>query len=911
MIRTVMLFVTLLLSINSFAENDVRPVEDVMANTSNQFIYAFFGKDLLLYYLSNAQDVAAVEEATDNDLTALAKPFNVATGKLFVIGLTLIYFLVLGYFVIRLAMLGLETGWLLQKDGESNMSNAEKKGLVFKVLILCSLAIIPIPLKNGLVEDTFYTNLATVLLFDMLGRAHEKADEATLTLIESQRQPLKTIALPAAESKMNDMQALNRFYTCVRLQYGRSETGEHSLPMKFYPDETDAIKGRVSTGLCTLEVTFGVDFHSDKILERINAESPDLGLTDGMFLAAQKEAFPTLLEELFAGSLRFSKYLSKPSTSSSWNDGEHSFKDQTSAVLNIPQLKRWPERCDEIESWSPTPGFISKRDRYYFHHLSARCLSNKVAARLVYPNSYDAMANYLGNNTRVRRELAMCVDQASMSRVLESSRFVAQYGVGASASPNIEQIALDTCVSNLCAQSALNEGGMYACANAMGLYETRLNDIRIKSRGTMMLGFYMFDLFLYHPPSAASKHVFNKFKMEFIGYASPINDIGEGTVPYMTVQVPIPESSNNVTDFYGIMYDISKDFSRTELPSIYEPLDTGNFFEGLIGGTRLLTCVKNPLQIHGGYVCGNVPQEFSRFGLTMMKNLVVLKAILTVGQTTGQIMRRSPIASGDTTTSPGAMSAVRTTAMTVIGVFGDTSNIEGLANGILDFKLNITDEFGHLNTVEVNKFANTLMVKAFASMAYIGHDTALVSFINTALMFGLLLSVFFAFLVPLFPMLIFISALIKFSYLLFSTIILHGFKLVDAGTYKDGDLLNERLDKVFSDWLALLLKFPLTVIGVVLAWLMSNVIISHVLSSMNLSFATNDGAHGMIDVTVLLATSLIVIFIVYNMVLTVIESFYDFTVEWILGTMHGSPFSDAKAISWRDSKQVLTLMGKN
>ena len=148
-------------------------------------------------------------------------------------------------------------------------------------------------------------------------------------------------------------------------------------------------------------------------------------------------------------------------------------------------------------------------------------------------------------------------------------------------------------------------------------------------------------------------------------------------------------------------------------------------------------------------------------------------------------------------------------------------------------------------------------------------------------------------------------------YLIIKTIVLHGFKLTDVVFDSDTGFLTERMDMLWADWLAALLKLPLTAIGVVLAWLMSNVVISKVMSSMSFTFETNDGAaNGLIDTIVIIGMSLVVVGIVYNMVLTIIESFYDFTVEWVLGQMTNSPFGDQRAVGWKDAKGVLSMMGR-
>ena len=238
--------------------------------------------------------------------------------------------------------------------------------------------------------------------------------------------------------------------------------------------------------------------------------------------------------------------------------------------------------------------------------------------------------------------------------------------------------------------------------------------------------------------------------------------------------------------------------------------------------------------------------------------------------------------------------------------------MNNMFDNILGFKYNVTDEFGYLNSRRVDGWMDSALMGAVSALSFAGAESsALLSFVDSVLFVAILTAIVFAFILPMFPMIMFIGALIKFVYLLISTVSMHGFKLAEAATERDGDFLSDGLDKVWADWLALILKLPLTIIGVVLAWLMSNIIISHVMTNMTLVVPTNDGIQGMFDLGIIIIVSLGVTFIVYNMILTLIESFYDFTVEWVLGMMHSNPFSSKQeGMGIQTSKDVLRLLGR-
>lgn len=902
------------------ADDTDEPVssEYVMSNVSNQFIYAFFGKDMLLYYLSDADELRAIEAASDTELSTLSRPFNSITGNLFLSGFTLIYGITLGYFIIRLALTAIEFGWIGQSDGRAQLSHQEQRGLLIKIVLIGGIAVVPIPLKSDLLEDTFYTSLSSVLIFDLLGRTSRLGDESMVSLIDSQRTTLRTLKMPASESKTESMAALNSFFTCTRTQEARERSNEYSTSIPMFIDGKGKLQGQLSVGECSLFVQLGMDLDSDKKIAQIREFSPDLPLTSGFFFNAQKSVYSTLIPKLFESSKKTSEQLVKPEFSSSLDDGDFSFKSHSSAELSVSELNDWPSRCDDVNRWVNSGDYISRRDRIYFNYLSARCSSRDIADSLVYPKSYEAMSAYLGNASKAQKDIALCVDQASMTRTLASNRFTTDYGLGSgdSRSSKIEQISLDACVTNLCASANVTNGGMYACANALDLYQERMNDIQVQQRGVMMLGFYMFDVFIHHPPSASAKKVFNDFSFSF----SPTADEGSSNTqdtPVLTLPISIPKTSTGSwKDKNLLLADLSRTPEEMGLPTVTAPLPTtGSLLSEAFGYTRLEACAKNPLQVTGGFVCGNVPREFSQFGMSVLKTAITLKTALIMGQTTGVMKRVRVNEKGNVEgyRGDGVMkSFIRKSGWVVLSALGgNQDSYNGTFDSVFNMELMATDEFGYLDSVKMNKLLSSAPALLLSTLAHAGATSSFITIVDSALMAMLIIGILFAFVLPMFPMVMVMNAFVKWSFLLFKTLATHGKMLVDAAFDHDFDLLNESLDKVWSDLLALFLKLPLTVIGVVLAWLMANVIISHILHNMNLMVPTNDGVQGLLDLFVSMLVSGIIILIVYNMVLTIIESFYDFTVEWVLGAMHNNPFSsEAKAAGWRDAKEVLAFMGR-
>lgn len=110
------LLISLLLPASSFAESGeedrVVRAETLMKNVSHQFVYAFFGRDMLLYYLDEEADITAIKALSDAELNLMSEPFNSQMGHYIRLGMTTIWALTVAYFLLRLAMYGFEKAWM-------------------------------------------------------------------------------------------------------------------------------------------------------------------------------------------------------------------------------------------------------------------------------------------------------------------------------------------------------------------------------------------------------------------------------------------------------------------------------------------------------------------------------------------------------------------------------------------------------------------------------------------------------------------------------------------------------------------------------------------------------------------------------------------------------------------------------
>jgi hypothetical protein len=865
-------------------EDQSEQLQNVMQNTGNQFIYAFFGKDMLLYFLEDSEEIRLVSEASSDRLNQLSKPFNAVVGQLFVIGMAAVYYLVVAYFVIKFAWYLIQEWWVLQSKGESRSSGLERRGVILKLLFFGALAVAPLPIESSLGDKTYHTNPLTAIFFHFLGETAQFSDEATKELVKSQRQTLTTLPLPAADAKQDSAMAMNLFFSCLRMQESREQEGEYTETLEIYeqPNTSGQVwRGRAEIGECGLDVKLGVDNSTDMDMQSLNLTSSDFNFEENMFVKSQRDVLEKVLKEQLERGYAVSYELAKPDEFADMNEGKPALLQYTASEMGNDELERWTENCPAIESWVSGKDTILIKDRVLFNQLSARCASFSLTKDIVYPDTYSVLDEYLSSPGNQRKQIAMCIDESTVDTVM-SGVFVSNYKLfnTSISSENIESVALDACVMSLCSESSLDAGGMYACANAVDMYSTRYRDYRIADRGSIMLGFYMFNLFLHHPPSDVAKNVFNQLQFTF--YDEPDGGINEAGELKLSVPFAVPAKTGSFQDMAHILNDMTDPLLEKDLPTI-SPVNEFGSVAQIVGFSRLLTCVQSPLQVKNGYVCNNVPQEFSRFGMEMIKGVVAFKTALIMGDSISRTGRYFSIGgknkgSVEEFATEGINSALQNVSRLVLPATA-AATVASLSELGDNIGFSVTDEFGNLSSSFWGDIAATVGVDAMFMAGMLGTDSALTAFVDGALLIGLLVGIVFGIVLPLYPMVLVLSALAKLLYLICKTLILHGFKLVDVIFDADTSILNQKMDMLWADWVAALLKLPLTTIGVILAWLMSNVVIAKVLSNMTFAFETNDGpANGIIDTIVMIVMALAVVAIIYNMILTIIESFYDFTV---------------------------------
>ena len=506
-------------------EDDYYRTEVIMTNTMHQFVYAFFGRDMLLNYLVDPDDVRVIREARTSDLKNFSKPFNTLMSKFVMAGMVGVYWLTVGYFLLRLAAFSSEYGWLLQRKGTTPMDKEVFKSFSIRLFLLAGLAVAP--MSVNLEGNRQFVGLYNLFLFDLIGKAHQMGDDALADMVTHQRPSLASIRIPHADSRWDSGLALNDFMTCLRLDASRQNQASTTERVEFHLVDGGIAEGILNLGRCNLRIQYGYDRETEDILKKLKAITPSLPVEPELFTRAQVEVFKKLSETLAKQAREHSEILSKPiyqESLISFNNKERAFATAgwTSDQLSEYELEKWESQCDNLANYRFPYDSISNRDREVFHLISARCISKEITKNLLYPEVFGNTTEFFENQSLRNRHLPLCIDAVSFSQSLDDSRFVPRYqlnpvsdATSEKQSQLIDNLALDSCLSQYCSQNSLLKGGLYSCVNALDMYHQRQKDYAMQERGILMLGFYMFNLYSNQIPTDRAKHIYQSTRFDF------------------------------------------------------------------------------------------------------------------------------------------------------------------------------------------------------------------------------------------------------------------------------------------------------------------------------------------------------------------------------------------------------------
>jgi hypothetical protein len=927
------------LNINAEAEGSTEitqtEVESNMNDLSNRLVLAAFGTQALTWF-DVENDIDYTLEMTSNDETYYAKPFNKNNFNLF--KSFLIISLVLGTFIFSIYLF-----WIAKEGIIKTQSSGSFLGEEWNVMFTFA--------KIGLVTVLLYPaftpyNTAHMILFKVVGYSNMVAKEITTTIVENQPRSFHSIRYPSSGARKSVGEDMINFMVCVKQQKQFEELSSSKIALNF-KYEAGSYKTISRYKECMLSLSFTTDENTTKLIKNNKDLKDKLNLM-GDFKKVQEDIMTRIINDALTKADKISSNLMNiPATNDEANGKVPSiafadYKDSTN-----DKSRYWESYCDEItttqtrEKWT-----INERREYAY--LGSRCISHNIIKNLTYPNAPTNFAKYLKKDNYLKNnQIDLCShdfqneDSVKAKAIIQETNNTTSDEISAIVSSsneeiNIKEVNLAECLIAECSSLNSLQSNLYTCSNIIHLYnqinKNKVENGKIQSTGFLTLGAYMYSMFNNGQLNIDSKLLLNNLKSSYETVSFfPIQTIKQSNGININFSVSPVSRNTNQSDDVKAIGDNSIITTYKDVFSKRKNQDTAlssitNFGNGasndFLGFVRFNTCLQSPLRIRNGFSCGSVPSEMHFMGKNLFAFAVQAKMLLHTYQaiySTSTVISKHAKAAGikkgkgtpgsKTFVGPmpkdvkgksktAAASKVTTPILAVLPFLGpmfqqlQSSFVSDLVSSIQEDP----DEFGSLTTEKVENQRSdieTLSGNGIALLAMAGGDSIVGQFFSLMINFILLMGLIFGYMLPLIPLYLWFIVIIGWLMMFLETITILPIWIPTLATPNNSN--SSRSEKEgFLLILKLFLKAPLLCLGILVAWILTNTIVSRISGYMNVDkmFSMEQGNSFISSLDTLVVALVYCVFLWYiiNLTITLMETFYEFGTSWLSGKGSNSMF---------------------
>jgi len=862
----------------------VDTMEDIEKDLTKRFILGTLGKDALIYFLPNdAPDSlkTQIKGMSDADVYRVSKPFNssIISGTLIIIAAFFLVALITMLFYI--IWVYAESLLRTQDSGEFLGGRWSKVFTPLKIVV-GFLLIFPMfgqshaPFNNvsaSVGEGSKSWNmgafsLAQLAILSSAGASSQQANIAFGEFVRAMPRHYPVIGMPNLVSKASFMNELIDFMVCAKSSYNETINTNFN---RYNSDDKSIYKLKISAGKCELTGQIGYDEATETELKN-NAQLKDL-LGEINYTNIQKTAITNALNNAFATASSVADKIIK--------------SESSNTIFKTPMIvdaSKWRDTCASINSLLPDDAYPD--DTILYTLYASNCMSKKFIEDLS-KTTYDSGYLYGDTNYLKGSAFELCVHEAGFTGKTKSLTFAKFKEDEFVYGPKYKLVK--ECVAQSCTGDKAFE-----CASAIHFAKSVSDKEDLSRMGWITGGANVYKIFSGYENMAA-RSIINKsnFSVEYYSFTKKYADLYANSAPILD---SIPVVINAKTPVPNFGYSDFNDYSIRKSQDI-QSLQTDKFryksfmdggADGWFGIPKLQSCVEHPMQIYNGYVCGNVTEEVHLFGTKLLAvGLQVKLASLFITQRAKKPADKSG----------GSISKTSGTIVKGMGTALGASS--GLALGVLlGGTMYGTDSFSDVDQEIWQQYPEVVGFFGAAATAGIVRNDLISSSVSQLLSvftgLCLLLGVIFGFLMPLLPFGLWIIAVGGWIIALFEALVLcqiWGVVLISPSADHTSDAARKSTIIVVS----ILLKAPLLITGLIVAWLLNNILLSEMLMFSDISTAlaldTSAMIKGLIDQLIVLVIYFVILYGMYNIIFSLIESFEKITIDVLFSGQSMSPFA--------------------
>lgn len=884
--------------------------EDLMEGLSYRFILGVFGKDALLYSLPSdlpENIYTEIQNWSPEEEKIYSKPFNNNIVVVTILALLAIFFVVIHVLILYVAWIYLEGLIHTQSSGEFLGSSWNSLFTPLKILFSI-LIIFPFFGKSyapfdGEESDFGSFSLAQVVVLKAIGYSTETANDIWSSYVSHQKHYYPSIIMPTLLSKEIDMKNIIDFQICL-ITTNDDENSLDNLDITLLKSKSgfnnnqipeDSFVAKISKARCNLNLSIGYDTESVEFLEKSNRLSNFASFSFN-YDEIQKKVIEKEIEKVLNQGRDVAKRIV---------DNLALINKQRNLSGNFSK-ENWRNYCDSVSTIPFDSNLFVVTALSVYKTYAAKCMSENFIFNLSKAPNIAKDYPYGESNYLKGNQIELCVHteggkSGSSARTYVSNLFNSKINITGNDSLSED---LPSCINKLCSGVESGESSPYQCSNLISFAKTLYEQEEIIKKGWMPAGAYAYSLFSGND-FVSSKNMINKFSAKFYdsfneeAYIDEYSKISNSNIDKITTSFSLPNLENVNYENFDIFVKNDEEFylSKLYVDDEGEGLlgNIHNFFgdDGILGYNRFNTCIKNPLKINNGFSCGNLTEEIHFFGTKILAFAIEMKAISTVAEFLMTNKQKTSKQNG--TMSSGIKDQV-TRTLTTVGIGGAVFFfMDSITN--TDFN---SDAFSEIDSIwkqypELASFVATMVVDKYASAGTI---------INIAMSILFLLGALLAFFLPLLPFFLWIIVISGFLVMVFEAMAIIPLWAVTLMT-PTRDHSSEIAKKGMIIIISIIMRAPLLITGLILAWVLNDIFTGEVLNLLgfeeSLGLSTSANATGLINALIVIIVYVTILYIIYNLVFSIIEGFYSIATEWLFGDSSISPFAKKERTeSWRE-----------
>lgn len=869
--------------------------EDVGKDLTKRMILGIFGKDALKQFLPRGTPDSVYDEIdawNEADIEKYSKPFNssIISGTLIILS---------SFFLVALFIMALYIIWLYvealfrTQDSGEFLGNQWSRVFTPLKVIFGFWMILPIfgqshsPFnKGGTSEFGFQVgsfSMAQMAVLTFAGQSSSVANSIYGEFARSIPKFYPSIQMPDPATKAGDAERLIDFMLC------RRAVSSESIPVKFNlraQGNSSYYTANITSGQCSLDVKVGYDSSTAEEVKKNKELIALIGNVnyDSLQKSVIKEAITKMINDADVVAAKIvSADLSENMVTDTRVFGSKSYNYPTSG-------DDWKMTCDAFTN--DTTDSMSRDSALKYIEYSSKCLSYNLMKDLS-KSSIDTTYVYGNENYLKNKNIELCAKDSTAHTDLMTAKISSSENGMTSRSEVISD-----CVQRLCSKN------LYECSSAINYAKSMMEKEKMAQMGWMTAGANLYRLMSGYDNKAA-KNIINNTSVNSTQSTSVSagskeyadNDsLKGGVIDTFVINLSESKYKYNISNFNNFIEYKVKNYGTWHPPaqSFWDSLGGS---DGILGISKFQNCIENPNKIYNGYLCGNITEELHLFGAKLLALGVQGKIISWASSQNKSPSRRE---------AEGTIK--KDSDINTKGVLTSVINYSVYGAVMLMVYDGVTarDGFSTTDSEIWSQYPEMAGLLAIGTADYIlqrGDNQVLGQILNLVVNICLALGVIFGFIMPLLPFGIWLVAVSGWLILLLESMVIASIWAVTL-IAPSSSHQSEPARRGSQIIISLLLRAPLLTIGLILAWLLNNILISELLqfSDIGSALAINKGSEGLIDQLVMLGVYFIILYGMYSVIFTLIESFNTLTLSLIFeGGSKASPFGKERSESWQGS----------